>query len=279
MRITSPHNQKLKEIRKLRMRRRERERAGRFVAEGEDLLAAADAAGWRAVERFCATGSGLAGIEVEPGVLTGASGLASGTRALAVYEEHWAPAPAGPLCVYLHGLHDPGNVGAVLRSAQAFGATCVVLGPGSADPFGPKAVRASMGAVFAVPLVRAVALSELPGEKIALVAGARAPLAELSRPMPTPRAPDATVCGEALIALPTTALDQPPTPPSPHARTLLIGSEREGLPDEVIRQADHVAHIPIRTNSLNAAMAATVALYELTRATSVARTATRMAPR
>ncbi len=278
MRITSPHNQKLKEIRKLRMRRRERERAGRFVAEGEDLLAAADAAGWRAVERFCATGSGLAGIEVEPGVLTGASGLASGTRALAVYEEHWAPAPAGPLCVYLHGLHDPGNVGAVLRSAQAFGATCVVLGPGSADPFGPKAVRASMGAVFAVPLVRA-ALSELPGEKIALVAGAGAPLAELSGLMPTPWAPDATVCAEALIALPTTAVDQPPTPPSPPARTLLIGSEREGLPDGVIRQADHVAHIPIRTNSLNAAMAVTVALYELTRAMSVARTATRMAPR
>ena len=155
MTITSSHNQKLKEIRKLQTRRRERERARRFVAEGEDLLEAADAAGWQAIERFCAAGSGLPGVEVEPRLLASASGLGSGTRTLAVYEERWAPTPSGPLCVYLHGVHDPGNVGAVLRSAAAFGASCVAIGPATADPFGPKAVRASMGAVFAVPLWRA----------------------------------------------------------------------------------------------------------------------------
>jgi RNA methyltransferase, TrmH family len=236
MTITSSHNQKLKEIRKLRMRRRERERAGRFVAEGEDLLAAADAAGWPAVERFCAAGSGLPGIEVEPGLLASASGLASGTRALAVYEERWAERPVGPLCVYLHGVHDPGNIGAVLRSAEGFGASCVALGPGSADPFSPKAVRASMGAVFAVPVTRAPGgVADLPGERIALVAGAGVPLAELMSLGPTP------------------------------AVTLMIGAERDGLPKALIAQADHVAHIPIQTPSLNAAMAATVALYELTR--------------
>src|SRR5436190_71373 len=65
MTITSSHNQRLKQIRKLRMRRRVRERAGRFVAEGEDLLAAADAEGWSAVERYCVAGSGLPGVEVE----------------------------------------------------------------------------------------------------------------------------------------------------------------------------------------------------------------------
>src|ERR1019366_6369685 len=144
MTITSPHNEKLKEIRKLHQRRG-RDRAGRFVAEGEDLLAAADAAGWTALERYCAAGSGLIGVEVEPRVLASASALGSGTRALAVYAERWAPAPPGPLCVYLYGVSDPGNVGAVLRSAQAFGASSVALGPGSADPYGPKAVRASMG--------------------------------------------------------------------------------------------------------------------------------------
>ena len=236
--ITSPHNAKLKEIRKLRQRRRWRERSGRFVAEGEDLLTVADGHGWIAIERYAAAGSGLPGIEVEPGLLASASGLGSGTRTLAVYEERWAPAPVGPLCVYLHGVHDPGNVGAVLRSAHAFGASCVAFGPGTADPYSPKAVRASMGAVFAVPLARA-GVTDLPGTKIALVPGAGVPLPELWR---------------SRYACVTSS-----------AKVLMIGSERDGLPDEVVAQADHVAHIPIQTDSLNAAMAATVALYELTR--------------
>jgi RNA methyltransferase, TrmH family len=238
--ITSSHNQKLKEIRKLRQRRRWRERAGQFVAEGEDLLSSADASGWVAIERYVAAGSGLRGVEVEPSVLASASGLSSGTRALAVYEERWAPAPVGPLCVYLHGVHDPGNVGAVLRSAQAFGASCVAVGPETADPYSPKAVRASMGAVFAVPLARAT-IDALPGTKIALVARAGEPLNVLWR--------------SGCVYATSSAKDV----------SILIGSERDGLPDEVVAQADHTAHIPIATDSLNAAMAATIALYELTR--------------
>jgi TrmH family RNA methyltransferase len=227
--ITSPHNEKLKEIRRL-ARRRGRERSGTFVAEGEDLLAAADAAGWPAVERYVAAGSGLEGVEVEAELLTKVSALGSGTRALAVYEERWA-APTGPLCVYLHGVGDPGNVGAVLRSALAFGAACVALGPGCADPFGPRAVRASMGAIFSVPVARADSPGDLPGERIALVARA----------------------GEAL------------TGPAEHDATLVVGAERDGLPTEVVAGCDRTVHIPIAAESLNAAMAATVALYELTR--------------
>ena len=243
MAITSTHNEKLTQIRKLQQRWRWRERAGRFVAEGEDLLAAADAAGWPALERYCAAGSGLPGVEVQPGLLASVSELGSGTRVLGVYEERWALRPPGPLCVYLHGVSDPGNVGTVLRSAEAFGASSVALGPGSADPFGPKAVRASMGAVFAVPLARAPALADLPGTTIALVAGAGTPLAELWRFTSEGLTPNAKV-GEV---------------------TLLIGAEREGLPEELIAAADHVAQIPIHSHSLNAAMAATVALYEVTR--------------
>jgi RNA methyltransferase, TrmH family len=238
--ITSPHNAKLKEIRKLRQRRRWRERSGLFVAEGEDLLSAADAQGWIAIERYAAAGSGLPGVSVEADLLASASGLGSGTRTLAVYEERWAPAPVGPLCVYLHGIHDPGNVGAVLRSAQAFGASCLALGPGTADPYSPKAVRASMGAVFAVPLARADP-SDLPGTRIALVPHRGRPLSVLWR------------SGHLFVS------------PSAKVLTILIGSERDGLPDEVVASADHVAHIPIATDSLNAAMAATVALYELSR--------------
>jgi len=238
MPITSPHNDKLKTVRKLRQRRRDRERLGQFVAEGEDLLAAADAAGWEAVERFCATGSGLPGTEVEPDLLAGVTELASGTRTLAIYKERWQAAPLGRLCVYLHGVGDPGNVGTVLRSADAFGAGSVAFSKGSADPFSPKAVRASMGAIFKVPVVRA-GLGELPGVTVALDASADQTLAEV-----------------------VTAID-------PQADvTLLVGAEREGLPDELLSQVDHVARIPITTESLNAAMAATVALYELSRRTN-----------
>jgi RNA methyltransferase, TrmH family len=248
MTITSQQNRQLKEIRKLRQRKRWRERSGLFVAEGEDLLAAADAAGWQPVERYCAAGSGLAGVQVDPGLLASASGLGSGTRTLAVYEERWAQRPLGPLCVYLHGVLDPGNVGAVLRCAQAFGASCVAIGRGSADPFGPKAVRASMGALFGVPVAKAAELAALPGTTVALVpGGAGRPLHELGhRSAPAESAEKAPGRGGDTL-------------------TLLIGSERDGLPEAIVAQADEVAHIPIKAQSLNAAMAATVALYEVTR--------------
>src|SRR3954471_15368638 len=171
MTITSPHNDPLKEIRKL-AGRKWRDKLRQFVAEGEDLLAAAEAAGWEPLARLVAEDSGLEGEPVKPHLLAQVSQLGSGTRALAVYGQRWAPAPAGPLCVALWGVNDPGNVGTVLRSALAFGAGSVVLGPGTADPFGPKAVRASMGAVFAVPVARAGAVEDLPGRTVALVARA-----------------------------------------------------------------------------------------------------------
>jgi TrmH family RNA methyltransferase len=238
--ITSTHNSQMKNLRRLTARRRARDLSGRFVAEGEDLLAAADACGWPALERYCAAGSGLPGTEIEPALLAEISELGSGTRTLAVYEARWAPAPTGPVCVYLHGVGDPGNVGTILRSAAAFGAASVSFGPGCADPFGPKAVRASMGAVFEVALARIDDVTQLPRPTVALVAdsGSAQPL-------------------QALL------LDGPAT-------TLLIGAEREGLPAEIVDGADHVARIPIATHSLNAAMAATVALYETSRRMALA---------
>ena len=230
--ITSPRNPALSELRKLH-RRRARQRAGRFVAEGEDLLAAADAAGWVALERYCAAGSGLAGREVEPAALAGASALGSGTRALGVFAQRHA-IPVGPVCVGLWGVADPGNIGAVLRSAHAFGAASVALGPGCADPYGPKAVRASMGAIFGVGVAPVEDLDALPLPRIALAPRAGAPL-----------------CG--------------PLGPGEQA-TLVIGAERDGLPDDIVARCERTAHIPRRAgDSLNAAMAATVALYELTR--------------
>jgi TrmH family RNA methyltransferase len=229
MTITSSHNDKLKEIRKL-ARRRARSGSGRFVAEGEDLVAAAAAASWDPLVLLAAAGSGLGGEEVEGALLAGVSSLGSGTRQLGVYETRWG-APAGPLCVALWGVGDPGNVGTILRSALAFGAASVVLGPGCADPFGPKAVRASMGAIFSVPVGRVESVDQLPGERVALVAGAR----------------------DALSG------------PATGEVTILVGAEREGLPADVVAACDRAARIAILGESLNAAMATTVALYELTR--------------
>ena len=235
MTITSTHNEKLKTLRKLRQRRRERDRLGQFVAEGEDLLAAADAAGWVPVERFAVSGSGLPGIEVDAPALKSVTELASGARTLAIYNERWEASPLPGLCVYLHGVSDPGNVGTVLRSAQAFGASCVAIGAGSADPFSPKAVRASMGAIFGVPLARANP-AQLTGTTIALDASAERTLAEVSADF----GPLAEI-------------------------SVLVGAERDGLPDDVIAACDHAARIPIATESLNAGIAASIALYELTR--------------
>ena len=217
--ITSPHNEKLKEVRRL-----QRRREGRFVAEGEDLLAAAAQAGWPAVYEL------RSGVDVEPELLHAVSGLGSGTRALGVYEQRWG-APVGPLCVALWGVHDPGNVGTVLRGALAFGASSVAIGPDTADPFGPKAVRASMGAIFAVPVARVHSVAELPAPRLALHAGAEQVLR-------------GTGTGEG---------------------TLVVGAERTGLPPDVLATCDGAASIPIAGDSLNAAMAATVAMYELTR--------------
>ena len=175
--IASPHNPRLQELRRLR-RRRERARSGRFLAEGEDLVAAARRAGWPAVAGFRAAGSGLGGagfLDVEPRDARGGLDARLGRARDRGLRAALAGGARGPVCVYLHGVADPGNVGAVLRAALAFGASCVALGPGCADPCSPKAVRAGMGAIFAVPLARARAVEELPGKRIALVAGPRAP--------------------------------------------------------------------------------------------------------
>jgi TrmH family RNA methyltransferase len=251
--ITSPHNPHLKELRKLR-RRRERERSGRFLAEGEDLIDAATAAGRPALAGYRAAGTAIGGAdfeEVEESLMADLSTLGSGTRAIGVYEQRFAE-PVGPLCVYLHGVGDPGNVGAVLRSALAFGASCVALGPDCADPHSPKAVRASMGAIFAVELARISDLGELPGARVALVARAGEPIWSVRDGLEN-AVPPARAGGMSSGEHPPASL------------TLLVGAEREGLPDDVIEACERIAHIPISSESLNAAMAATVALYEMTR--------------
>lgn len=239
--INSHQNARLRQVRTLLHRKRERTKTGLFVAEGEDLVAAAADAGWPAEDVLVAAGLGLEGTQVDPGLLDGASLLGSGTRALGIYRQRWLDRAVGPRCLHLHGLKDPGNVGTAIRAAHALGASCVSIGPDTADPYAPKAVRASMGSIFAVAVARADGPEDLPGTTVALV------LRE----------------GEPLRAGFGGAEEDGPGEPG---LTLLIGAEREGLPASVAAACDRTAHLPIDgAESLNAAMAATVALYELAR--------------
>lgn len=225
--ITSPHNEKLKLIRRLG-RRRSRDREVLFVGEGEDLLAAARAAGREPVELLTAAGEALGGSEVEPALLARFSQLGSGTRAIGVWREAWAERALAP-CVYLHSVSDPGNVGTVIRTAHGLVGGSVVVGPGTADPHGPHAVRASMGAVFAEPLVRG-GPDRTPEPRAALVAHGGEPL-------------------EALDG----------------AATICLGAEREGLPAEVLQSCEARVTIPLRAGgeSLNVAAAAAIALHRI----------------
>src|SRR5262249_40843098 len=167
MTITSPHNEKLKLIRRLG-RRRTRDREGLFVGEGEDLLAAARAAGQEPVELLTAAGEALGGTEVDPALLARFSQLGSGTRAIGGWGGRWADGFVARW-VSLHGVSDPGNVGPVIRPAHALVGGSVAIGPHTAAPHGPHAVRSSMGAVFAEPLVRC-GVDETPEPRAALVA-------------------------------------------------------------------------------------------------------------
>jgi TrmH family RNA methyltransferase len=229
--ITSNDNEKLKLVRKL-AERKHREREGLFLTEGEDLLQAGLDAGREPAFALVAAGSGLEGTEVEPDLLAASSTLGSGTRAIAAWPEVWGE-PAGPVCVYLHGVGDPGNVGAVIRTAHALVDGSVVLGPQCADPHSPKAVRATMGSIFGVALARA-GVGDTPTPRLALVAhGGDAPGAT---------APPLTLC---------------------------LGAEREGLPDEVLDACDARWTVPLRAGgaeSLNVAAAAAIALQRISSA-------------
>ncbi len=217
--ITSADNEKLKTIRKLQQKRW-RTKLGLFSAEGEDLI--------HPDAEFILR----AGVDVEPDLLDAVSTLGSGTRVIGVYKQRWA-APAGDLLVYLHGVEDPGNVGTIIRSAHALADATVVLGPGCADPYSPKAVRASMGSIFERPPARAT-IDELEGQKIALSVTAERRLSEVEVTAPV---------------------------------VLVMGSERGEFPAGAqaagAEAALEAVRIPVHADSLNVAMAASVALYEV----------------
>jgi RNA methyltransferase, TrmH family len=188
------------------------------------LLDAARAAAIEPVELL------VAGETVEPRLLADVSTLGHAPRVIAVFRREDLPRGYRDAVLALWHVADPGNVGTLIRAADAFGAT-VALSPGCADPTGPKALRASAGALFRVPLG---SWQDTPGPRIGLVPRGGTPLGDLELP----------------------------------ARlTFLLGAEREGLPDDVLEACDALATIPqaAEAESLNVAMAGTIALYELAR--------------
>ena len=222
--ITSAQNPKLKLVRRLLESRRQREKEGLFVCEGEDLVAAADAAGVEPVELL------RAGEDVEGELLASVSTLAHPPRVVGIYARTALPRGMASRCLALWHVADAGNVGTLLRSADAFGAS-VALSPGCADVTNPRVVRASMGAIFRVPTAR---FDAAPQPWVGLVAHGGTALDELE-------------LGEPV--------------------SFVLGAEREGLPPDLVSRCDAVATIPLAgdADSLNVAMAGTVALYELQR--------------
>lgn len=193
-----------------------------FLAEGEDLVEAALDAGIEPVELL------VAGETVLPELLAEVSTLPHPPRVVAVFRRDDLPAfvPRG-VALSLWGVADPGNLGTLIRTADAFGG-CVELTQGCADPTGPKALRASAGALFRVPLGGA------EGRRVGLVAHGGQPLSEVEFAEPT---------------------------------VFVLGAERHGLPQDVAESCDELATVetPGPAESLNVAAAGAIALYEWSR--------------
>ena len=234
--ITSGANPRLKLVRRLRSRR-QRERLGLFVCEGEDLVTAALEAGVEPVEllvdaeRPPQLGDVRAEL-VDPPLLADVSTLGHPPRVIATFRVADLPrldateAPRVGLALWRVG--DPGNIGTLLRAADGLGPAFLALSEGCADETGPKALRASAGAIFRVPTGR---FDDAPRPWIALLPRGGTPL-------------------------PTLELGE--------RATFLLGAERFGLPDDLFSKADEQASIPLApgAESLNVAVAGALALYE-----------------
>jgi TrmH family RNA methyltransferase len=156
--------------------------------------------------------------------------LAHPARAIGIYRRDDLPRGTHDVALALWQVHDPGNVGTLLRTADAFDAS-IALSSGCGDPTGPKAVRASMGAIFRVPNA---AFEDAGQPRVALVSRGGTALPELE-------------LGDRV--------------------TFVLGAEREGLPDDVLRECEAIATIPqaSHADSLNVAAAGAIALYEARR--------------
>jgi RNA methyltransferase, TrmH family len=259
--ITSLQNERVKLIRSLNMRKSRRE-TGLFVAEGAAVLVAARDAGWKPTILVFLAGTATAGVarellawaqaaqaeclEVSQAVLGKLAAKENPQTMLGVFEQRWRGLPEPPaaasdaLWVVLEAVRDPGNLGTIIRTVDAVGASGVVLIGASVDPYAREAVRATMGSIFSVPLVRAGPeeglrwLARWPGD----VVGTRLDARDDFR---------------------ATAYRAP--------MLLLMGSEGPGLSADLTAVCTRAVRIPMvgRLDSLNLAVATALMLYEMRR--------------
>lgn len=239
--ITSAQNPTIKAIRSLADKKNRRE-LRLFTAEGEDMLARARAEGWEPetiVARHQTESWGKANIlEVTPQIIATLSSHNNPPGILGVFHQRWAKelTPNG-VWLALEDMRDPGNLGSIIRTADAVNAAGVVLVGECCDPWGPDCVRATTGSIFGVPLLRmtkaqfAAAAREWPGD---VVGAAMAAATDFRRAYAAPA-------------------------------LLVMGSENNGLSPELSAACSIQVRIPMpgKTESLNVAAATALMLYEI----------------
>jgi TrmH family RNA methyltransferase len=259
--ITSLQNERVKLMRSLEMRKVRRE-TGLFVAEGASVLVTARDAGWAPKTLAFLAGSAQTGVarallewaqaagaeclEVSEVVLAKLAAKDNPQTMLASFEQRWAHEP-GPAAVAdsavwlaLEAVRDPGNLGTIVRTSDAVGAAGVILVGNCVDPYAREAVRASMGSIFNVPVVR------MAPERFQT--WSRTWRGDIVGTQPAARED----FRKAAYRAPT---------------LLLMGSEGPGLSPELAAVCTRLVRIPMagRLDSLNLAVATGLMLYEIRR--------------
>ncbi|UWM75712.1 RNA methyltransferase [Rhizobium sp. WSM4643] len=259
--VTSLANPIIKDIKAL-TNKKSREESGTFLAEGLKLVIDAIELGWAIrtlvyakaakgkplVEQMAArtVASGGLVLEVSEKVIASITRRDNPQMVVGIFEQRWTPLKGirprdGETWVALDRVRDPGNLGTIIRTADAAGASGIILLGETTDPFSLETVRATMGSVFAVPVARATPEEFIAWRKSAGVS---------------------VVATHLAGAVDYRTIDYRKKPV-----VLLMGNEQSGLPEQLAREADALARIPQqgRADSLNLAVATAVMLFEARR--------------
>ncbi|MGO8067415.1 TrmH family RNA methyltransferase [Rhizobium leguminosarum] len=259
--VTSLANPIIKDIKAL-TNKKSREESGTFLAEGLKLVIDAIELGWAIrtlvyakaakgkplVEQIAAktVASGGLVLEVSEKVIASITRRDNPQMVVGIFEQRWTPLKGirlseGETWVALDRVRDPGNLGTIIRTADAAGASGIILLGETTDPFSLETVRATMGSVFAVPVARATPEEFIAWRKSAGVS---------------------VVATHLAGAVDYRTIDYRKKPV-----VLLMGNEQSGLPERLAREADALARIPQqgRADSLNLAVATAVMLFEARR--------------